>query len=205
MTGLYPKRKAFALIDRLASAYACHALKDRCGQLLIASTSLRDPNFARSVVLIVRDDDEHGALGVILNRPLTITVADACGEQVEAAKEIDEPLHQGGPCEGPLTALHINFAAEGDEVVTGIRFSMERHAIEWLLEHNQGPIKYFAGYSGWGKGQLDAEIAEGAWMLVPATVEHVFDGQANWSKLTTWLALGGSIDISRIPDDPRVN
>jgi putative transcriptional regulator len=179
-------------------------MDSRAGQLLIASARLRDPNFFKAVVLIVRDEDD-GALGVILNRPLEITVADACGDKVDAASEIEEPIHQGGPCEGPLTALHTNFAAEGDEVVRGVRFSMDREAIEWLLEHNQGPIKYFAGYSGWGKGQLDSELAEGAWMLTPASHEHVFEAKADWSKLTTWLALGRSIDIERIPDDPRVN
>src|SRR5687767_11333969 len=86
------------------------AMKSRQGQLLIASSRLRDPNFFKSVVLIVKDSDE-GALGVILNRPLEITVADACGEQVPAASEVDEPIHQGGPCEGPLTVLHGNPAA----------------------------------------------------------------------------------------------
>ena len=82
---------------------------------------------------------------------------------------------------------------------------MDREAIEWLLEHNKGPIKYFAGYSGWGAGQLDAELAEGAWVLTAATSDHVFERQGDWSKLTTWLSLGRSIDIGRIPDDPSLN
>ena len=176
----------------------------RAGQLLIASARLRDPNFFKTVVLLVRDE-EDGALGVILNRPLDVTVADACGEQVDEAKEVDEPIHQGGPCEGPLTALHTNLSVEGDEVITNVRFSMSKEAIEWLLANNVGPIKYFAGYSGWGRGQLDAELAEGAWVLTPATSEHVFERQGDWSKLTTWLSLGRSIDIARIPDDPSLN
>ena len=178
--------------------------KNRRGNLLIASPRLRDPNFFKTVVLLVKDD-EDGALGVILNRPLEISVADAISEQVSVAEGVSEPIHQGGPCEGPLTALHANFAAEGEEICEGVRFSMDREAIEWLLEHNKGPIKYFAGYSGWGKGQLDSEIEEGAWMLTPATSEHVFERHGDWSKLTTWMALGRSIDINRIPDDPSVN
>ena len=178
--------------------------KDRRGQLLVASPRLRDPNFFKTVVLIVKDGDD-GALGVILNRPLEITVADAIAEQVDAAKEVAEPIHQGGPCEGPLAALHTNFAADGDEVCEGVRFSMDREAIEWLMENHKGPVKYFAGYSGWGKGQLDAEIEEGAWQLTPASHGHVFERQGDWSKLTTWLALGRSIDIERIPDDPSLN
>ncbi len=179
-------------------------MKSRRGQLLIASPRLRDPNFFKAVVLIVKDE-EDGTLGVILNRPLELTVADACGEQVDAATEVSEPIHQGGPCEGPLTVLHANPAIGGEEVVAGVRFSMDKDDIEWLMAHNEGPIKYFAGYSGWGKGQLQSEIDEGAWVLTPASAEHVFDNQGDWSKLSTWLALGRKIDIERIPDDPSVN
>src|SRR5213080_4822596 len=129
----------------MSSCFTYHvpvAMPSRAGQLLIASARLRDPNFFKTVVLLVRDE-EDGALGVILNRPLEITVADACGEQVEEAKEVDEPIHQGGPCEGPLTALHTNLSVEGDEVVTNVRFTMDKESIEWLLANNQGPIKYF--------------------------------------------------------------
>ena len=176
----------------------------RAGQLLIASARLRDPNFFKTVVLLVRDE-EDGALGVILNRPMEITVADAVGTQVDSAADVDEPIHQGGPCEGPLTALHTNISVDGDDICENVRFSMDKQAIEWLLENNQGPIKYFAGYSGWGKGQLDGEIAEGAWLLTPADEAHIFEGKADWSKLTTWLSLGKKIDLDQIPDDPRVN
>jgi len=82
-------------------------MESRAGQLLIASPSLRDPNFFKTVVLLVKDG-EDGTLGVILNRPLEVTVADAVGEQVEVAREVDEPIHQGGPCEGPFSVLHGN-------------------------------------------------------------------------------------------------
>ena len=178
--------------------------QSRRGQLLIASPRLRDPNFFKSVVLIVKDEDD-GALGVIINRPMELTVADACGGEVEAATEIAEPIHQGGPCEGPLTVLHGNPAAGGDQVLDGVRFSMDKEDIEWLMTNNKGPIKYFAGYSGWGKGQLQSEIDEGAWVLVPAKVEHVFEKQGEWSKLSTWIAVGQSIRLEQIPDDPSLN
>jgi putative transcriptional regulator len=179
-------------------------MKSRRGQLLIASQRLRDPNFFKSVVLLVKDDDD-GALGVIINRPMEISVADACGEQVVAAEEITEPIHQGGPCEGPLSVLHANPAAGGEEVIDGVRFSMDKEDIEWLMANNKGPIKYFAGYSGWGAGQLQNEIDEGAWVIVRASAEHVFEKAGGWSKLNTWIALGKQIDIGKIPDDPSVN
>jgi putative transcriptional regulator len=143
-------------------------------------------------------------MGVIINRPLEVRVNDF-SEQIAAAAGVDQPLHQGGPCEGPLTALHMNFAVSGDAVAGDIRFSMEKDAIEWLMENNKGPIKFFAGYSGWSRGQLDSEIDEGAWVMTEASQEHVFERQGDWSKLSTWLALGKSMDIDRIPDDPSVN
>ena len=179
-------------------------MKSRRGQLLIASPRLRDPNFFKAVVLIIKDE-EDGAFGVILNRPLELTVAAACAEHIDAAEEITDPLHQGGPCEGLLTVLHNNPAGGGEEVVEGVRFCMDKEDVEWLMTHNKGSAKYFAGYSGWGKGQLDAEIDEGAWQLTPATAEHVFEKHGDWSKLTTWLALGKAMDIERIPDDPNMN
>src|SRR5688500_20101812 len=107
-------------------------MKDRRGQLLIASPRLRDPNFFKTVVLLVKDDDD-GALGVILNRPLEITVADAIAEQVSVAEGAAEPIHQGGPCEGPLTALHANFPAAGEQVCEAVRTPIDRQAIGGLL------------------------------------------------------------------------
>src|SRR4029078_3494939 len=77
----------------------------RAGQLLVASRRLTDPNFAHAVVLLVQHDDS-GVLGLIINRPLEITVAESCGPSIEAAADIEEAVHQGGPCSGPLMVLH---------------------------------------------------------------------------------------------------
>src|SRR3954462_8299440 len=103
-------------------------MTSRRGQLLIASPRLRDPNFHKAVVLIVKDE-EDGTLGVVLNRPLDVTVADAVGQEVESAVDLDHPIHQGGPGDGPLSVLHNNPAAGGDEVIGGIRFCMDKEDI----------------------------------------------------------------------------
>src|SRR5687767_7599602 len=110
-------------------------MNSRRGQLLIASPHLRDPNFFKTVVLLLKDQEE-GAMGVIRNRPLEITVADACGEQVPAASDIEEPIHQGGPCEGLLTVLHTNPAIGSEQVAEGVRFTMDKEDIEWLMSNN---------------------------------------------------------------------
>ena len=80
----------------------------RRGQLLIASATMTDPNFARSVVLLVRDNEDEGTFGLVINRPLAISVSDGLGDQVEAARQVQTALHQGGPCQGPFTALHAS-------------------------------------------------------------------------------------------------
>lgn len=174
------------------------------GHLLAASQRLSDPNFAQTVVLIVRHD-EAGALGLILNRPLEVSVADACGPDIPAAADIDERLHQGGPCEGPLMVLHRGGEA-GDAVMDGVRFTARRDEIERLMLEEARPVKYFAGYSGWSAQQLEGEIAEGAWLVAPAESDDVFrTPEDHWSRTTTRLMLGRWIDPDRLPENPHLN
>src|SRR5947208_2720291 len=80
-------------------------MSERCGQLLIATSPLKDPNFHRTIVLIVRDD-ENGTFGLVLNRPLETTVKDACASAMSFECDVDAPLHFGGPCLGLLTVIH---------------------------------------------------------------------------------------------------
>src|SRR5687768_5273835 len=84
-------------------------MKSLQGQLLIASPKLFDPNFFRSVVLLVQHTDA-GALGLVLNRPLEMTINDAWGQVSETPCDATGFLHQGGPCEGPLMVLHTDSA-----------------------------------------------------------------------------------------------
>ena len=79
-------------------------MKSLRGHFLLASLSLRDPNFERRVVLMVKHDDD-GAIGLVINQPLDVTVADVLGENYESAASIRSPLHRGGPCEGPMMIL----------------------------------------------------------------------------------------------------
>ena len=74
-------------------------MKSLQGHLLVASPKLVDPNFFHTVVLLVQHNQE-GALGLVLNRPLQTTVQEMWQEVGESQCEVDQPLHQGGPCEG---------------------------------------------------------------------------------------------------------
>jgi putative transcriptional regulator len=179
------------------------------GKLLIAAPQMDDPNFARSVLLMIQHDEE-GAMGLILNRPLETTLQEALdqsGEEEAAGSDAPNlPLHQGGPCEGPLMVVHTHASVSQVEVMEGVHFSTERPNVEWLLENNQGPIKFFLGYAGWSPGQLEAEIEAGGWLTAAATAESVFaDGENQWQRLHAQLTLGRGLNPRIIPIDPRLN
>lgn len=176
------------------------------GQLLIAVPELMDPNFVRTVVLVV-EHTEQGALGLVLNRPLDLRIEDAWKKVSSVPCRCSGPLYYGGPCQGPLMVLHTQAHVGQIEVLPGLYFSTEQDKLEWLVEHNQGPIKFFVGYSGWAPGQLDAEMEAGGWYLLPATPQQVFGpgGESQWTKLTIKLALGNRIADHIIPEDPRNN
>jgi len=151
------------------------------GQLLIASPRLVDPNFARSVVVMVQHSDD-GALGLIVNRPLQTSIKEVCEKALDIPCEIEAQLHQGGPCEGPLMVVHTHETQSDIEVFPGVYFTTDREKIEWLLNHNDGAIKYFVGYAGWAAGQLETEMESGSWLTVPAEEEQIFQaGEELWS------------------------
>ncbi len=160
----------------------------------------------RTVVLIVQEDS-GGVIGLVLNRPLELRVSEACEPSAEDAMNVEDPLFQGGPCNGPLMVLHADNLIGGLSVVPGVRFTAERDQIQALMRQHDGPIRYFAGYSGWAPQQLDAEIDEGAWLLVPASAGQVFSDSTTtlWPKLTTTLTVGKWVDVDRMPDDPSIN
>jgi putative transcriptional regulator len=180
-------------------------VKTRRGQFLIAASTLKDPNFHRTVVLIVRDD-ENGTFGLILNRPLETTVKDACASAMSIDCEIELPLHLGGPCEGLLTVVHSEEELGEIEVLQGVFFTSEREKIERLLSDNPMPARYFAGYAGWSAGQLDAELETGSWLLTPGDQRLLFATSDDlWNRIITQVTIGKWVDVDRMPEDPSMN
>jgi putative transcriptional regulator len=176
------------------------------GQLLLASPSLRDPNFERTVVLIAVDSAD-GAMGVVLNRPSETTVAQAA-PQLEPAVGDSERMFVGGP----VQASSIVFLAEfldptlaGLLVLGRIGFPAPEAEIDELSQATERS-RVFAGFAGWGEGQLDAEIAEGDWIAQAALPDDVFTDvpERLWSDVLT--RKGGSYALlARMPPDPTVN
>ena len=147
------------------------------GMLLVATPILLDPNFADTVVLLL-DVDENGALGVVLNRPSAVPVAEVLSDWGEIVAE-PEVLFHGGPVstEG---ALAVALLSQADDAPVGFR---EVHGqlgvmdLDTPVELVNGSIegmRIFAGYAGWGAEQLVDEIAEGSWYVVPAEAPDVF-------------------------------
>jgi len=178
------------------------------GHFLIASPKLMDPNFSRSVVLLVQHGEE-GAMGLVVNRPMEMTVKEAWEQVSESTCAIQSPIHQGGPCEGPLMVVHADGSAGQLEVIPGLYFTTDREAVERLVEENQTQMKFFVGYSGWGPGQLENELEEGGWLVAAATDDLVFAPPHDlWNDImrAALRAAGvAGLNPKVVPEDPSFN
>jgi putative transcriptional regulator len=176
------------------------------GQLLLASPALLDPNFRRTVVL-VGAHSEDGAMGVVLNRPSDVTVGEAV-PQLQPAVDEEAPVYVGGPVQPSSIVLVAEFmdpSVAGLLVLGRIGFPAPEAGIEELAEAT-ARRRVFAGYAGWGEGQLDAELEQGDWIAHPAQPDDVFTE----SPEELWRAIlerkGGSYALlARMPADPSVN
>lgn len=180
------------------------------GQLLLAAPALQDPNFARSVVLVIKHDAD-GALGLILNRPTGATVREAIETEAAVSCPPDALLLRGGPCDGPLMVLHGEAELAQEIVLPGVYFSVESDLVQELLGSGSETVRYFHGYAGWAPGQLDAEFDAGGWLSMPATQANVFEPGMDtdtWSQLLKERGrqeLKGQMNPDLIPPDPSVN
>ncbi|WP_197526108.1 YqgE/AlgH family protein [Botrimarina colliarenosi] len=178
------------------------------GQLLVASRKLRDPNFQRTIVLLLEHNDD-GALGVVLNRQVDRTI-----EQVWDTVEFDpcdcqQQLNQGGPVPGPLIALHTSKELSEKRILPGLYMSMQKQTVDPLVRQDKHPFRLYTGNSGWGGGQLEGELTQGGWLTTPAAVSDVFaDPDEIWEEVVNRIALGVLLpgrNPATVPDDPSLN
>jgi putative transcriptional regulator len=178
------------------------------GQLLLASPDLRDPNFFHTVVLLVRHNEE-GALGLVLNRPLNVRLGQVWKEIGVGPAARNDVIHLGGPCEGPLMALQDKPEFGESEVVPGVYFCTNRELLELVVGDASQQARFFAGFSGWGPGQLEKEMDEASWLVLPAAAVHVYDAETDlWSKLMRELSgreILSTLHIRHVPPDLRMN
>jgi putative transcriptional regulator len=176
------------------------------GHLLIAGPDLKDPNFRRTVVLI-GEHGEEGAMGVVLNRPSPVTVGDAVPPLAELVEDGDV-VHVGGPVQPQAIVVLGDFVdvEQAASVVVG--------SIGFVPGEIEGAddvpglarARVYAGYAGWGAGQLESELAESSWIVEPAEPDDVFTSHPDelWSEVLR--RKGGPFAIlATMPVDPRAN
>jgi len=175
------------------------------GSFLIASPTLRDPNFARTVVLLCEHGDT-GSMGIVINRPSEVTLSDAI-QGLEDAPTAH--LFVGGPMQShAVLVLHRGAAvpearAVADDIAIG---GDETDLLALMRAPRNAAVRVYNGYAGWGAGQLDGELAEGSWLACAAHAPLIFDLDPSdvWSAAVR--ALGPKFAyLLDLPLDPRVN
>jgi putative transcriptional regulator len=178
------------------------------GQLLIASPSLQDPNFAKTVVLIVVHNEE-GTLGLTLNRETAASLQEIWEQVSDSPCSREELLRQGGPVGETLMAIHTNPLLADFTVNDELFVATEKRTMEQVVASDQARAVFVIGHAGWGPGQLDMECEEGAWLAVPATPGYVFgQHEALWEDLLKEAGqrkLMSLFKLKAVPDDPSVN
>ncbi len=159
---------------------------DLTGHFLISDANLADPNFHRTVVLIINHDDE-GAFGLVVNRKLEVSLEEVIPEFADSeAGRL--PIYQGGPVQPQyLFSIHSGLPDDikSEHYSTPLEHVTFEPAFDVLVNYLQNdwanlpnesrpPVHLYAGYSGWGPGQIEAEMEQGAWIVRPAAAKHIF-------------------------------
>ena len=139
---------------------------------------LLDPNFQRAVILVIQHD-ETGTFGVVLNRSTDITAPVLCSTlEIEWRGDPSWEINWGGPVQ-PQTGW-VLFGSEKSlenacQIQPGLCFAGSLDVLRGIASDPPDRIRVLLGYAGWGPGQLEAELAEGAWITAPVCEEAVFD------------------------------
>jgi putative transcriptional regulator len=176
------------------------------GHFLIASPSIHDPNFRRTVVFITAHTDE-GAVGLILNRRSEATVGEAV-PQLAPLTDLEELVFVGGPVNPDGVAVLAEFDDPDDAGVV-VLDDVGFVALDEALEEGPPDLqrrRVFAGVAGWGPEQLEDEFEREDWIVEPAEADDIFtdDPESLWSDLLR--RKGGQYElVARMPLDPSLN
>lgn len=181
----------------------------RPGQLLVAAPALVDPNFDHSVVLLL-DYDDNGALGVVLNRPSPVPVGDVLPDWSAVVGAPDVLFHGGPVSTDSALAVATLPQVEGEPVGwrrlfggTGI---LDLDAPTELVAPAVSGLRIFAGYAGWGREQIDAEVEDGSWHVVESVPSDLFTGDPERLWVRVLRRQPGELAwVSTRPADPTMN
>ncbi len=168
---------------------------------LIALPHLSDPNFRQSVVLLLRAD-EQGAMGVVINQESSLLVRDLCRDHSIPYAGDDRMLVRcGGPVEpehGLVLYGRDHADPDGEPVVDGLHLSASKNTLARLCDLEQGRFQCYAGYAGWGPGQLQQEIEAGTWLACSADPKMVLEAAPAevWSGTLQAMGIDPALLIS---------
>lgn len=182
------------------------------GRFLIAAKGLIDPNFHRAVVLVVEHSDQ-GAMGLIVNRPSSVSVAHALCDHFDLSN-CDDFVYIGGPVQPQaLFILHDRGELDPSEtaVLPGLYVGSSAEAFEAVVSTASGgcpkaDYRIYSGCAGWGSGQLEGEIERGDWFVLPANSATLFadDPYSEWDRLRCCVHRCPQL-IPSLPGDPDSN
>jgi putative transcriptional regulator len=174
------------------------------GKLLVSSPALVDPNFRKTVVLVAHHD-EDGAMGLVLSRPSTVAAEEAV-PSLAGLPGADDPVFVGGPVqpEAFMALAEFDDVAEAAvPIVDGLGFMPADAEPDELAIRR---LRLFAGYSGWGSGQLEAELADDSWIVVDALADDAFADDPDDLWRGVLHRKGGSFALmENMPFDPGLN
>jgi len=178
------------------------------GRFLVASPKLKDPNFHKTVILLLRYGQD-GASGLVINRPLKLELSTVMPE-LKGLEQRKENLYLGGPVELNKILLLVKSAETPEDSISvfgDIYISSSRKALKRLIQSTNKSEKFriYAGYAGWAPRQLESERDRGDWHVLKADAETVFDKKSSeiWPELiqrftANWVHL-------KIPDRPGIH
>lgn len=178
------------------------------GRLLVATPALADPNFDRSVILVLSDDDD-GALGVIVNRPTELPVTSILPAWESVVSEPDV-VFQGGPVSLDsalgLVVLSEDIEPLGVRRVSGRLGVVDLDAPPEVVSPGVAGMRVFAGYAGWSRDQLEEEISAGAWYVLDAETDDAFSDDAAELWHAVLRRQSGPLSwLATFPPDPSLN
>lgn len=157
------------------------------GKFLVASPRLKEAIFRETVILLIHYNVQ-GAVGVIINRPIEVKLSSIFTNSPALQDRGGERFYFGGPVEGNMVSFLIRSKTpppQGLLLFGDLYSTMDKAAIE-LFGKEGIVIRAYAGYAGWGAGQLDREVIQGDWYIVPADYESIFniDSEKVWGRLS---------------------
>lgn len=195
---------ALAAATWFFASHGAHAQDVADGSLLVASAELEDPNFSRTVILVLRHD-QNGTVGVVINRPTNLVPATVFPEVAAGLGQYSGRLYRGGPV-SPARLLFLvrGLAAatvNGPEVLEKVFLSADPETLGDItrLANGTDELRLYAGHAEWQPDQLKQEISAGGWTVVTGDADTVFSTEPGelWERLSAGGASGGVVAGTR--------